>query len=99
MFLSGGSPREGARSELASGAATGGGGPQAPPTRTSQRHASLLSLAADEAPEGVDLVGAEGYGYERVEGGAGADAGGQEDCLAGGAKASKKRVELAGQPG
>src|SRR5437868_11489623 len=29
----GGSPREGARSELASGAATGGGGPQAPPTR------------------------------------------------------------------
>src|SRR5205807_7575140 len=30
----GGSPREGARSELASGAATGGGGPQAPPTRT-----------------------------------------------------------------
>ena len=26
-----GSPREGARSELASGAATGGGGPQAPP--------------------------------------------------------------------
>ena len=32
---SGGSPREGARSELASGAATGGGGPQAPPTRMS----------------------------------------------------------------
>ena len=31
----GGSPRKGARSELASGAATGGGGPQAPPTRTS----------------------------------------------------------------
>jgi hypothetical protein len=30
----GGSPREGACSELASGAATGGGGPQAPPTRT-----------------------------------------------------------------
>src|SRR5580765_6976494 len=30
---SGGSPREGARSELASAAATGGGGPQAPPTR------------------------------------------------------------------
>src|SRR5580765_828276 len=29
---SGGSPREGARSEPASGAATGGGGPQAPPT-------------------------------------------------------------------
>src|SRR6185437_380859 len=40
MSLSGGSPREGARSELASGAATGGGGPQAPPTRTSQRHAT-----------------------------------------------------------
>src|SRR3977135_1718180 len=33
--VSGGSPREGARSELASGAATGGGGPQAPPTRNS----------------------------------------------------------------
>src|SRR5579859_2469198 len=34
----GGSPRKGARSEPASGAATGGGGPQAPPTRTrSQR--------------------------------------------------------------
>ena len=31
---SGGSPLEGARSELASGAATGGGGLQAPPTRT-----------------------------------------------------------------
>src|SRR5439155_10385343 len=34
----GGSPREGAWSELASGAATGGGGPQAPPTRT--RHSA-----------------------------------------------------------
>jgi hypothetical protein len=33
----GGSPREGARSELASGAATGGGGPQAPPTRSLSR--------------------------------------------------------------
>ena len=32
---SGGSPREGARSELASAVATGGGGPQAPPTRIS----------------------------------------------------------------
>jgi hypothetical protein len=31
--LSGGSPREGVRSELARGATTGGGGPQAPPTR------------------------------------------------------------------
>jgi hypothetical protein len=29
--LSGGSPREGARSELARGAATGGGGPQGSP--------------------------------------------------------------------
>ena len=38
MFLSGGSPREGARSELASGAATGGGGAQPPPTRTSSQH-------------------------------------------------------------
>ena len=36
---SGGSPREGARSELASGAATGGGGPQAPPTRISTSNA------------------------------------------------------------
>src|SRR3981081_2090901 len=35
--LSGGSPREGARSELASAAATGGGGPQAPPTPMSSR--------------------------------------------------------------
>src|SRR5207244_11042080 len=34
QHVRGGSPREGARSELASGAATGGGGPQAPPTRT-----------------------------------------------------------------
>src|SRR5579859_5709178 len=37
----GGSPRKGARSEPASGAATGGGGPQAPPTRMrSQRTTS-----------------------------------------------------------
>src|SRR5437588_255665 len=35
QHVRGGSPREGARSELASGAATGGGGPQAPPTRRS----------------------------------------------------------------
>ena len=35
---SGGSPREGVRSELASGAATGGGGPQAPPTQIIQEH-------------------------------------------------------------
>ena len=42
-FLSGGSPREGARSEPASEAATGGGGPQAPPTRTNMATA-LLSL-------------------------------------------------------
>jgi hypothetical protein len=31
--LSGGSPREGVRSQLVGGATTGGGGPQAPPTR------------------------------------------------------------------
>jgi hypothetical protein len=37
QHVRGGSPREGARSELASGAATGGGGPQAPPTRNSYR--------------------------------------------------------------
>ena len=42
---SGGSPRKGARSELASGAATGGGGPQAPPTRIS---ASLIWRACAE---------------------------------------------------
>src|SRR6202011_3717287 len=39
--LSGGSPREGARSELASGAATGGGGPQGPPPRTTARERTL----------------------------------------------------------
>ena len=38
---SGGSPREGARSELASGAATGGGGPQAPPTPDKFEHETL----------------------------------------------------------
>ena len=43
-FLSGGSPREGARSELASGAATGGGGPQAPPTRISAKARQLRGL-------------------------------------------------------
>src|SRR5438132_1104357 len=35
QHVRGGSPRKGARSELASVAATGGGGPQAPPTRLS----------------------------------------------------------------
>src|SRR5439155_25207844 len=50
----GGSPREGARSELASGAATGGGGPQAPPNRTSSRAGSrrgkerVASLRAEQ---------------------------------------------------
>ena len=73
MFLSGGSPREGARSELV-------------PARSSDwRRGAAGSpdpydfkagscLAPDQAPEGVDLVGAEGYGDEGVEGGAGADA-------------------------
>src|SRR4051794_29044671 len=42
----GGSPREGARSELASGAATGGGGRHAPPTRTRMR--STMSAMATE---------------------------------------------------
>jgi hypothetical protein len=37
QHVRGGSPREGARSELASAAATGGGGPQAPPTRITYR--------------------------------------------------------------
>src|SRR5713226_4705285 len=32
------------RGELASGAATGGGGPQAPPTRTTQRWKTCLEL-------------------------------------------------------
>ena len=40
--LSGGSPREGARSELASEAATGGGGLQAPPTRMSQHQKARM---------------------------------------------------------
>src|SRR5207302_1897849 len=45
QHVRGGSPREGARSELASGAATGGGGPQAPPTRTRYLLHECLSRA------------------------------------------------------
>jgi len=46
----GGSPREGARSALARGAATGGGGPQAPPTRTTSR------LTVPQAIQNLDRV-------------------------------------------
>src|SRR5205807_5979444 len=51
QHVRGGSPREGARSELASGAATGGGGPQAPPTRTRYRAQTPGNSSITQRPD------------------------------------------------
>ena len=48
--LSGGSPRQGARSELASGTATSGGEPQAPPTKTTSGRGVAMPLATAPSP-------------------------------------------------
>src|SRR5438132_14189162 len=62
QHVRGGSPREGARSELASGAATGGGGPQAPPTRTRLSHGPQISAPRRIRPGTVKWAAARTRG-------------------------------------